>query len=204
MSSNTALRAVQELNRIGLTRSESGRGVVVRARPPVRRAARTRAQRREDQRGFYGALEDAGLKPEVKTDIRPAPIPANLAEILGVEPGTEVLIRDRHMGTPDDPLQLATSYFLPEVAERIPQLGEHDTGPGGMYARMEDAGYELRLEEIVGARMPLPEETTALKLVTETPLLTIIRVAYGQNDRPLEVCDTRLASDRYELSYDVT
>jgi GntR family transcriptional regulator len=78
----------------------------------------------------------------------------------------------------------------------VPQLAEQDTGPGRTYARMEDAGYKIRLAELVSARMPLPEESAALKLPQGVPLLTITRVAYDQDDRPMEVCDTRLASDR--------
>ena len=49
-----------------------------------------------------------------------------------------------------------------------------DTGPGGIYARLEDAGHILaRFTEEVGARMPTPEERRALQLATGVPVLTV-------------------------------
>jgi GntR family transcriptional regulator len=35
------------------------------------------------------------------------------------------------------------------------------------------------------------------------PVIRLIRVAYTVNDRPVEVCDTIIAADRYVLSYEL-
>lgn len=200
----TAHRAVQELHLAGLVASQQGRGVFVRTRPPVRRISRNRLTRR-DQRGFYGDLEDAGLQANVTTTITHRPPPDSIAVLLGVEAGTPVLVRDRHMGTADGPaLQLAATYFPPAVFERVPQLAQDNTGPGGMYSRLEDAGYELAQEDIVSSRMPLPEETTALDVDAGVPILTILRITTdASTGDTLEVTDVRLAADRNELRYPI-
>ena len=81
---------------------------------------------------------------------------------------------------------------------------EENPGPGGIYARMEELGRNLgRFTEDVQARMPTPEEARALALPTGTPVLRLVRVAFDTEDRPLEVCDTIMAADRYVLNYEL-
>ena len=126
-----------------------------------------------------------------------------IAQELGVPPGSEVLVRARVMGAGAEPLLLSTSYFPPNVVERAPRLKEADTGPGGMFTLLENAGYELRQEEAVSARMPLPEEATALRIGPGTPVVRILRRIFDQNGEPLEACEMILAADRYELVYDL-
>lgn len=80
-------------------------------------------------------------------------------------------------------------------------IEQTDTGPGGMYARLEDAGHRLRhFAEYVGCRMPTQEEQQLLQLVTGQPVITVTRVAHAAV--PVEVNDMVLACDRYELSYE--
>jgi GntR family transcriptional regulator len=35
------------------------------------------------------------------------------------------------------------------------------------------------------------------------PVFILVRVAYDTQDRPVEVCDTVMAADRYVLSYEL-
>jgi GntR family transcriptional regulator len=199
----TAHRAVLELHASGLVVAEQGRGVFVRTSPPVRWSQSWARLANEEQRGFYSDLEKAGMTPHVRTEVRRGPAPPYIAELLGVRADTEVLIRDRQMSADGLPLQLATSYYLPEVSERIPELAEQVTGPGGMLARLEEAGYKIHQRDHVGARMPRPEEARALRLGRGIPVLTALWVTYDEDDRALEVTDRRLAADRNELVYDV-
>jgi DNA-binding GntR family transcriptional regulator len=60
-----------------------------------------------------------------------------------------------------------------------------------------------RFTEDVRARMPLPEEARALQLPPGVPVFVLVRVAYDTEDRPVEVCDTVMAADRYVLSYEL-
>ncbi len=94
---------------------------------PVLRTAHSRMTRR-DQRGFYADLKDAGLQPDVTTDIDPAGrVPAEVAQLLGLAAETSVLVRKRRMSTNGTELQLATTYFAPSIVAEVPQLGEQNT-----------------------------------------------------------------------------
>ena len=83
-------------------------------------------------------------------------------------------------------------------------MTEVNTGPGGLYARLEETGHRLgRFTEEVAARMPTPEEVKALRLSGGIPVLTVVRVAYDADDVAVEVCDTVMSSAHYLLSYEL-
>ncbi len=189
---STAHRALTELRMAGLVVAARGIGTIVRHRPLVRR-----------EHWQPGAdIAAAGRPPSIAVTVRQGTASERIALLLGIDPDAEVLIRDRVMSENDKPLQLATSYVPLPVAQQVPQLAQHDTGPGGMYARFEEVGYQVAMEETVGTRMPTPEEARQLKLGPGVPLLTITRVVRDDpTERALEVCDMRLAGDRYELTY---
>ncbi|MGH8885510.1 MAG: GntR family transcriptional regulator [Egibacteraceae bacterium] len=196
-------RALALLQAWGLVVTQHGRGAFVRARPPLRRVARNRLAETKGRRwrGFGADVEDAGLTPQVTTVIRRQPVDAEIAERLALPLGSEVVVRDRRMSASGQTLMLSTSYFPAAVVERVPRVEQLDTGPGGMFTLLEEAGFALRQEEAVSARMPLPEEASALQLGPGTPVIRILRTIYDQNDQPVEVCDMLLAADRHELIY---
>ncbi|WP_312880612.1 UTRA domain-containing protein [Actinokineospora xionganensis] len=77
-----------------------------------------------------------------------------------------------------------------------------DTGEGGVYARLEEAGHRLgHFEELVSARQPTPQERSSLQLTSGIPVLTITRVAIADGGYPVEVNDMVLSADRYQLHY---
>ncbi len=198
---STAHRALTELRMAGLVVAARGIGTIVRHRLLIRRLGRERWQPAA-KRGFFTGVAAAGRQASIAVDVRHGAAPERIALLLGVDPGAEVLIRDRVTGADGEPLQLATSYVPLPVAQQVPQLAQHDTEPGGMYARFEEVGYQVAMEETVGTRMPLLEEARELKLDPGVPLLTITRVVRDDpTERALEVCDMRLAGDRYELTY---
>ncbi|HEX2301751.1 MAG TPA: UTRA domain-containing protein, partial [Pseudonocardiaceae bacterium] len=82
-------------------------------------------------------------------------------------------------------------------------IAEIDTGPGGVYARLEDAGHTLdRFVEEVTARMPTAEERRRLELQVGVPVLVVVRTAYDIAGTPVEVCDTVKAASAFILEYD--
>lgn len=169
----------------------------------IRRIARNRTVA-ADQRGFYADLVQAGSTPQVSTDIDSArPVPPGVADLLGVEVGSPVLARARHMAADGVPLQLATSYFPVEIVAELPILAEENTGPGGMYQRMEDAGHRIHQVDIVGGRPASDAEVKALGL--DAPfVLTITRVTRdAETGAILEVGDLALAPGRQELVFEV-
>jgi hypothetical protein len=83
-----------------------------------------------------------------------------------------------------------------------PQPNIEDTGPGGIYSRLADIGHgPVRFTEDVSTRMPTPEEAEFLRLTPPQPAFFLVRVAFDDNDRPVETCEHIMSGDRWQLSY---
>jgi GntR family transcriptional regulator len=201
----TVRQAVALLKAEGLVYAERGRGAFVRGRPPVERLAFDRFARRHRKDGEAAlSVEMGGRLPTVDVvHVGPEKASVEVARWLGVRTGTKVLRRSRRYFAAGEPMELATSY-VPWTLASGTAMTQEDTGPGGIYARIEEQGHELRrFTEDVTARMPTPDEARALALPTGTPVFRLIRIAYDTDDDVVEVCDTILASDRYVLSYEL-
>jgi GntR family transcriptional regulator len=205
VSRPTVRDAVDILRAEGLVTAEHGRGVFVRPPASIQRIARTRLAREARERNRGAFLADAaarGFTPSTSVKIRFEEADARVAGHLEVDEGTEVTVRDRVMRADGLVVQLAVSR-LPRTLTRGTALEEVNTGPGGAYARLEEAGFKLgRFVEHVGARMPTPDEGGLLQLADGVPVVTVTRVAYSEDGRPVEMNDMVLAADRYELTYE--
>jgi len=202
----TARQAVASLAAAGLVEVTAGRGgTVVLARPTLQRLARTRLSRAERRRGrgaFLSDAEAAEFTPQVDVSVRTEPADDRAAELLGIEPGEQVTVRERVMYADSVPVQLATSRLPRRLTERT-AIEAENTGPGGTYARLEEAGHKLtRFTEAVRARPAEPAEATALRLRDGQYVLAVTRIAYA-GVAPVEMNDMILTADRYELLYDV-
>ncbi|WP_329327906.1 GntR family transcriptional regulator [Streptomyces mirabilis] len=91
-----------------------------------------------------------------------------------------------------------------EVAEGTPLVEAPDTRPAAAYEFLTRAGHKLWWSETVRARMPLPDERSALQLPDATPILHLSRVTHGTDDRPLILEELRVGADRAELAYRIT
>jgi UTRA domain len=129
--------------------------------------------------------------------------PEEAASRLGVATGTPVWVRRRTTLINERPNQLADSYFERSVADAAPKLKEEDTGPGGGFARLEEAGYRLaRIREELTTRMPVGPEIVALQLPEGTPVIELIRTTYDTDNRPVEVMVSVIAGDMATFCYD--
>ena len=94
------------------------------------------------------------------------------------------------------------SYIPADLAEGTP-IADPDPGPGGIYARLEEQGHTLaRFTEDVSARMPTPEEARVLALRPGVPVFPS-EPPMTSMAAPTEVCDTLMAADAYQLSYEL-
>jgi GntR family transcriptional regulator len=203
----TVRHAIGLLQSEGLVLAEHGRGVFVRPRPPVRRLASDRFARRNREAGkaaFIAEAEQAGGTPAVDNIVIREERPSrDIASRLGTT--RKVLARHRRYLLDGRPVETATSYIPLDIPLDIAHgtaIERPDTGPGGIYARLEEAGHALdRFDEEVRARMPMPDEVRALRLAPGVPVFHLIRTAYDTDGRAVEVCDTIMASDAYVLAY---
>jgi GntR family transcriptional regulator len=203
----TIRNALQVLQGEGLTVAEHGRGVFVRSRPPVRRLASDRFARRHREQGkaaFIAETEGAGAKPSVDSiEISETPAPVSVAERLGISTGDRVISRSRRYLINGHPVETAVSYIPAQIA-RGTQIAQPNSGPGGIYARLEELGHRLdHFVEDVKARMPLRDEVRTLQLAPGVPVVQLIRTAYTVDGLAVEVCDTVMSSDAYVLSYEL-
>jgi GntR family transcriptional regulator len=197
-----ARRAIDLLQQQGLIITVQGKGSFVRERPRARRVGRDRYRRSVWLTGGRKLLNaeatDQGLRvdPQMMRFIGEVPAPEAVAQKLGVEPGTLVHVRRRTTVIEGRPNQLADSYYPPDVAAAAPMLAEDDTGPGGGFARLEDAGYHLaEIEEEMSVRMPTSPESVSLHLPAGTPVVDLVRTTYDSTGRPVEVMLAVIAGD---------
>jgi GntR family transcriptional regulator len=204
MTIRSALRVLQAE---GLITAEHGRGVYVRARPPVRRLASDRfaqRHRKEGKAAFIAESEQVAAAPAVDMiQVSEAVPPADVADRLGVGDDERVVVRSRRYLLDGRPVETAISYIPTDLARGTPRT-DPNPGPGGIYARLEEQGHTLdRFTEEVSARMPTPEEVRLLALPPGVPVFRLVRTAYSINGRAVEVCDTIMAADAYLLAYDL-
>ncbi|MBB4920981.1 GntR family transcriptional regulator [Streptosporangium saharense] len=200
----TVRSAIGLLEQEGLVESIRRRGTVVRDRPTRRRITRSRQVYRDD-RGYYFDPEAQPWVAVSSPTVSWGPAPADIALVLGVNVGDEVLVRDRVIGPPGSShgQQLATSY-LPAWLARGTVLAEQQTGPGGIYDRLEEMRHgPLRWAEALSARMPSPDEAKSLDLPPGVPLLRIVRTTTSASGQVLEVNDTRMSAELFEIGYPI-
>ncbi|MFB9427813.1 GntR family transcriptional regulator [Streptoalloteichus tenebrarius] len=207
VSRNTVRQAVSSLVAEGLLLVERGQGTRVRPRSEVRRLARSRLSREERKQGRGAFLSDAtqaGFTPSVQVRVSVGQADTRTAELLQIAEGDSVLRRERIMSADGRPMQLATSQ-LPRSITHGMQIEEEESGPGGTYARLEEAGHHLsHFVEEVAVRMPSAAEVETLQLLPGTPVFAITRIAYaGSPAKPVELNDIVLAGDQVRLVYEI-
>ena len=204
---DTVRRALGLLEQDGLIEGSQRRGIVVRHAGDRRRIRRGTAIMRDPRRGYVfpaAAAPDEPWKshgtPRRSMDL----IPEDLAQLLGVEPGSEVLRRRRVMSPADHdiPWDITDTWVHPAIVAEIPQVAEIDTGPGGVLDRIEEHGHgPLSWEERTRARMPSRDEARLLHMPrTGLPVLELVRI--GRSARtgdPVEVTAVVIPGDRVEV-----
>lgn len=200
ISITTLRKVLDTLRSEGLIVSRQGAGVTVREFRPLRRPSIQRLTSEQWLAGksiWDGDLNDRPWRVEV--DVDEAQPPAKVAHAFGVD--QPMLRRSRRFYVDDKPVQLATSYLLLDDVAGT-QIAEKDTGPGGVYARLDELGLRpTRFREEVRARMPRPIETADLSMIPGTPVIEILRIAATAEGRVVEVNDMLLDGGSYILDY---
>ena len=147
-------------------------------------------------------MEQVGLRPRTKLDdVGIVTPPAEIAEALKLSETDQTVMRHRLMYADDVAVQVATSYIPVDFAGGA-DIAYPDTGPSGIYARLDQRGHgPVRFAEDIEVRRPTEDEALILRIPEGQPVLEILRTAYAADDRPVEACSNVLAAYQWRLTY---
>ncbi|NKQ28042.1 GntR family transcriptional regulator [Streptomyces galbus] len=198
--------ALAVLEREGLVRPIKRRGIVVLDwRIERRRIARGQLVTRNPRTGYvFPAASHPGERwpPHGRPFRERLPAPERVAELMGIEVGTETL-RRRRVTSPagEPPFQVVDTWLSEAAIHDAPQIAEASTGPGGYLDRLEEAGHgPISWTEFIRTRMPSREEAQLLEISEEMPVLeTAIVGKSAKNGATIEVTIRAIPGDRVEL-----
>ncbi|WP_187283957.1 GntR family transcriptional regulator [Streptomyces sp. adm13(2018)] len=206
VAGGTIRKAMVEVRASGLVETRHGKGSIVKDRPPVRLRSSDRfraSHRRGGKAAYLAESEQSGATAKVSVlYIGPMEAPADIAERLGVDVGTQVLARRRLYFRNGTPVETASSYLPWDVVKDIPELFAENPGPGGIYARLEGHGHTFtEFVETLQARPASKAESSELALSPGAPVVHLLRDAVTKKGRVVEVCDTLMAADQFVFQY---
>ncbi|MEU7727251.1 GntR family transcriptional regulator [Streptomyces sp. NPDC040724] len=200
----TARQALGVLQNEGLAEARKGAGVFVRAFRPLRRRGIQRLAHEQWGSGrsvWSTDTEDRELVVD-QIEVREAEADTRISDTLGLPPGSQVWTRSRRFVLEGKPVLFAMSYLPSDiVADSV--ITQVDTGPGGTYARLTELGHgPVHFREEIRCRMPSAGEAERLALSMGTPVVQIVRTAFAEGGRAVEVNEMTLDSASYVLEYD--
>lgn len=200
----TARRALAALRDEGYTEARVGAGVYVRSWQPIVRNANKRlrtAQWGEGRSIWDVDIDDRNLVP-ADVQIEHLPAPPEVARMLDIDESQLVYRRSRKYVVDGVSVMRSASY-IPEDLARGTRITQLDSGPGGIYARLREAGHgPVKFREELRCRMPTVGETEDLQLAAGTPVVEMCRSAMRADGRIVEVNRMILDASRYLLVYD--
>lgn len=201
----TARQALGVLQTEGIAEARKGAGVFVRDFKPIRRRGLERLAHSQWGEGRSVWATDAGDRELVvdSVEVGEGDAPAEIAGVLGLsDEGVRVCVRRRRYVLDGKPVLLSTSYLPAELVAGT-RIAQPDTGPGGMYARLEELGRRpVRFREEICSRMPSAQEADRLALSAGVPVVLVVRTAFDAEGQAVEVNDMVLDAGSYILEYD--
>lgn len=204
---NTAREAIRLLTEEALVTAQHGRGVFVREKQRMIRWGNERYSRRTYRETgltpFRLEMARQGKTPRVEvTSIEQVTPPFDVAERLKASPEEpSVLRRCNTYYADDEPLQVVTTYLHWADVEGTP-LSQPQTGPGGIYGRLEEHGHTMTTgQDEITARMASRTEAQELDLPPGVPVLDVLHTSFNQDGEPFEVSRFVHRADRAGLLY---
>jgi len=207
VSRGTVQKAISILANEGLVTPMAGIGTVVRATSTValrytpRTPSPTWAQSNDNDESAHDQVVHAAWD-EVDFDT---------AQQLDIEPGDLALHRTRHQFRGNGIVQIHNQWIPTIIVIAIRDEGEVDLSdidavlPVDLFKLMTIAKHPpFETTEVVGARMPDPEERQTLQLPVGVPVLTTSRVTCDEARKPLEASEFVAAADRCTNSFTVS
>lgn len=148
------------------------------------------------------ACAEQGLSGQMKTvTVDTRSIGPDDAQLLGVEPGSDVAYRLRHACVSDEVLQVQQAWYPADIAVRA-GLDSPAKVPGGIYGALTAAGLRpAEVDETIRGRMPTKEEAALMQVGTGVQLFTVERITRGRDGQALELLRITAPADRFEFAY---
>ena len=156
--------------------------------------------------GFYSfsrEIERHGLQPGTRVlELRKEPAGEVVAEALGIAVRTEVVALRRLRLAGADPIVVETSH-LP--ARRFPGLETVDFSRVRLYDTLMNVYgcRPTRARETFEPVLLTADEATLLGQRRDQPALRVERIAFDQDDLPIEFCRSTVRGDRYRYSVEL-
>ncbi len=188
VSRPTTRRAIQYLVERGMLVRKRGVGTQV-VHPKVRRPVQLTS--------LYDDLSAAARTPRTEVlDLRVVPAPAEVAEALKVEPGTDVTWFERLRYAGDEPLALMHNA----IPKDLLSFDRDDLARHGLYELLRRAGFVPRVaNQVIGARAATAGEARAQDEKRGAALLTMTRTAWDAGGRVLEYGSHVYRASRYSF-----
>jgi GntR family transcriptional regulator len=191
VSRMTARNAVQRLVQEGIVYRVPGRGTFV-AEPPVHRQAGNLLSFTEEMRRRGRAPSSRVLAREVRE-----PRPSEAAR-LQLRPGESVIALRRLRVADDEPVAIEEAVF--PAAALAALLESADLEHRSLHDTLVHGGHIPTMGRArLGAEAATADDASLLGVPEGAPLLVEKRVIHDQDGRPLELCESRYAGDRYGL-----
>jgi GntR family transcriptional regulator len=210
VSPQTVRQALALLKEEGLVEARATAGVFVRepvVREPFAPIRRHGIQRLARDRWGSGASiwstdEGRDLVVDQLVVDEEATAPDHIATALELQAGETVCVRSRRFVVAGRPVLLSRSY-LPQTLVGGSQITQPDTGPGGTYARLAELrAMPIHFREELRVRPPEQEEVERLGLSVGDPVIQLVRTAWAERKRPVEVNEMVLDARSYVLDYE--
>ncbi|MEU7978319.1 GntR family transcriptional regulator [Micromonospora sp. NPDC049081] len=203
MGRGAVQQAVATLRAEGAIISRQGAASIVREQfARIVRESPDRLSRKQWGSGKAIQDKDTGNRwRDLDARVDEVPAPEYVAEPLGIEVGSPVVRRFRVFEVDGRRVQIAESHIPVDLA-RGTAIVYHDTGKGGVFARLAEQGWEPeRFTERLVGRPPLPDEAELLRLPrNKAMVLEITRFAWSK-DRCVDVTRMVLDAEAYEVVY---
>ena len=188
----TVNKAVKELERIGVVYAQVGKGTFI--------SSVIYQQQLNFLTGFTDEMRSRGYSSSSRVlSAQMVAAPDDIALILNVMPGARLIQLRRVRLADDQPVAIETANL---VSTRFPDLLEgHDFSSESLYqVRLAEDGIILTYaEQSIEARMPTREELTVLGLKPTNPVLSMTRVVFTEDKRPIEYVQSVYRGDRYKF-----
>jgi GntR family transcriptional regulator len=113
--------------------------------------------------------------------------PQQVAQLLSIAAGENAVVRRRVILLDDAPMELTDSYYPASIASGS-ALAQPRPIRGGAVTLLAELGHVgQRVVEEVAARQPTQQECEAFSLDRCDPVLTLTRVIFDGEDRPIQV-----------------